>query len=219
MKVAFANEIGAICKAVDVDSHTLMDIFIQDRKLNISDVYLKPGFAFGGSCLPKDLRAINYRAKSLDIDVPLLRSVLPSNRVHVDRAIDMVKAARGKKVGVLGLSFKPGTDDLRESPILEMTERLIGKGYDIRIFDRNVELARLTGANKDFLLNHIPHVSSLLLNDIDEVLDHADTVVVGNIAPEFATAIQDLDSSKYVIDLVRIMDAPGSRENYEGIAW
>lgn len=219
LKVAFGNEIGAICKGVGVDSHAVMDVFLQDTKLNISKTYLRPGFAFGGSCLPKDLRAINYRAKSLDLDVPLLRSVLPSNRVHIDRAIDMVTAAGRKKVSILGLSFKPGTDDLRESPILETAERLLGKGFDLRIFDRNVQLARLMGANRDYLLNSIPHISNLLVDDLEQVLEHGDTIVIGNFSPEFATAISKLGSSKRIIDLVRLPELPTDSDHYEGIAW
>jgi len=219
LKVVFGNEIGAICKAAGVDSHAVMDVFLQDKKLNISTAYLRPGFAFGGSCLPKDVRAINYRAKSFDIDVPLLRAVLPSNRVHIDRAIDMVVAAGNKKVSILGLSFKPGTDDLRESPVLEMSERLLGKGFDLRIFDRSVELARLMGANRDYLMNHIPHISSLLIDDLEKVLDHGDTVVIGNVSTEYAAAIRDLDASKHIIDLVRISETPIDSDSYEGIAW
>lgn len=219
LKVAFANEIGAIGKAVGVDSHDVMNIFIQDEKLNLSSAYLRPGFAFGGSCLPKDLRAINYKAKTLDLDVPLLRSVLPSNRVHIDRAMNLIQAAGNKKVTILGLSFKAGTDDLRESPVLEIVERLLGKGFDIRILDRNVEIASLTGANRDYLLNHIPHISSLLVSDVNAVLEHGDTIVVGNASEEFASIVPGLDSSKQIIDLVRISRELPSAANYTGIAW
>ncbi|MBT5218045.1 MAG: nucleotide sugar dehydrogenase [Woeseia sp.] len=218
-KVAFGNEIGAICKAVGVDSHEVMNIFMQDIKLNISPAYLLPGFAFGGSCLPKDLRAINYKAKSLDLDVPLLRSVLPSNRVHIDRAIEMVKSAGRKKLGILGLSFKAGTDDLRESPIVEITERLLGKGYDIQIYDENVELARLTGTNRDFLMNHIPHISNLLVADIDQVINHGETIIIGNSAAEFSAAIEGLATDKHVVDLVRISGSIPRERGYDGIAW
>ena len=218
-KVAFGNEVGAICKAVGVDSHKVIDIFLQDTKLNVSPAYLRPGFAFGGSCLPKDLRAINYKAKSLDLDVPMLRSVLPSNRVHIDRAIDLVKSAGHKKLSILGLSFKAGTDDLRESPVVEVTERLLGKGYDIQIFDRNVELARLTGTNRDFLLNHIPHISNLLVDDIDRVIEHGQTIIIGNSAAEFASVVEDIPAGKHVIDLVRISESPPRAGNYDGIAW
>lgn len=219
LKVAFGNEIGVICKAVDVDSHAVMHIFLQDRKLNISDTYLTPGFAFGGSCLPKDLRAINYKAKSLDLDLPLLRSILPSNRVHIDRAIDMVQASGNRNISILGLSFKTGTDDLRESPLLEIAERLLGKGYNIRIYDRNVELASLTGANRDYLLNHIPHISALLMDDLAEVLDHGDTIIIGNAETDYAKTIRTIASKKRIIDLVRITEGLPDFDNYEGIAW
>ena len=219
LKVAFGNEIGSICKAIGIDSHDVMNVFMQDTKLNISTNYLLPGFAFGGSCLPKDLRAINYKAKGLDIDVPVLRSVLPSNRVQIDRALEMIRAKGSKKLSILGLSFKAGTDDLRESPIVEITERLLGKGYDIQIFDRNVELARLTGTNKDFLLNAIPHISNLLVDDIQSVIQHGDIIVIGNASPEFPDALSDIDANKHLIDLVRIPEELASRGNYDGIAW
>jgi GDP-mannose 6-dehydrogenase len=196
-----------------------MDIFVQDRKLNISAAYFKPGFAFGGSCLPKDLRAINYKAKTLDLDIPLFRSILPSNRVHVDRAIDMVQSAGSKNVSILGLSFKAGTDDLRESPIVEMTERLLGKGYDIKIFDRNVRLAQLTGANKDYLLNHVPHISNLLVEDVQEVLSHGQTVVIANPAKEFIDIVKQVTEKQRIIDLVRLFKDIPTSKNYEGIGW
>ena len=219
LKVAFGNEVGSICKAIGIDSHDVMNVFMQDTKLNISTAYLLPGFAFGGSCLPKDLRAINYKAKGLDIDVPVLRSVLPSNRVQIDRALEMIRAKGSKKLSILGLSFIAGTDDLRESPIVEITERLLGKGYDIQIFDRNVELARLTGTNKDFLLNAIPHISNLLVDDIQSVIQHGDIIVIGNASPEFPGALSDIDANKHLIDLVRIPEELASRGNYDGIAW
>lgn len=218
LKVAFANEIGAISKKVGIDSHRLMDIFVQDTKLNISPVYLRPGFAFGGSCLPKDLRAINYLAKSNDLDTPILRSVLPSNRVQIDRAIDILQSG-SKTLGFLGLSFKAGTDDLRESPIVEVVERLLGKGFDIKIYDKNVSLAKLVGANREFLLNRIPHISSLLEDNIQDVIDHADTLVLGNNDPEFRRFSQTLPEGKRCVDLVRITDELPGEPWYEGIAW
>lgn len=218
LKVAFANEIGAISKKLGMDSHQLMDIFIQDKKLNISPAYLKPGFAFGGSCLPKDLRAINYLAKINDLDTPILRSVLPSNRVHIDRAIDLLQSG-SKKLGFLGLSFKAGTDDLRESPVVEVVERLLGKGFDIKIYDRNVSLAKIVGANREFLLNRIPHISSLLEDNIEDVIEHADNLILGNNDAEFLKIVQDFPKGKRCIDLVRITDDFPDESWYEGIAW
>jgi GDP-mannose 6-dehydrogenase len=196
----------------------VMDIFCQDTKLNISPKYLKPGQAFGGSCLPKDLRALNYRARSLDLDVPILSAILPSNQMHVERALRMVTGHPSRKVGVLGFSFKAGTDDLRESPIVELIERLIGKGYDLRLYDRNVSMGKLVGANRDYILNHIPHISRLMVETTDEILEHADTLVIGNSDPEFASLLDRIDDDKRVIDLVRIGDSvphPG----YDGICW
>jgi GDP-mannose 6-dehydrogenase len=223
LKVGFANEIGNVCKALDVDSHRVMDIFCQDTKLNLSPYYLKPGFAFGGSCLPKDLRALLHKAKTLDVSVPILASVLPSNELQIDRAvravIDAAAKARSRNIGVLGFSFKAGTDDLRESPVVELTERLIGKGYDLRIYDRNVSLASIHGANRDYILNHVPHISRLMVGSIGAVLDHAGTVVIGNADPEFREVPKLLADGQTVIDLVRIADSRSVSGVYEGICW
>lgn len=219
LKVGFANEIGNICKALGVDSHKVMGIFVQDTKLNIASTYLKPGFAFGGSCLPKDLRALNYCAKILDVDSPILQAILPSNQLHIERALQMIMRAEGKKVGVLGFSFKAGTDDLRESPIVEIIERLLGKGYDVRIYDRNVNVARLGGANRDFILNHIPHICALMSDSLADVIAHADTVVVGNGAAEFMNVPSQLGEKQKLIDLVRVSDPNNLGSRYEGICW
>ena len=219
-KVAFANEIGTLCKPLAVDSHEVMSIFCQDTKLNLSPTYLRPGFAFGGSCLPKDLRALDHKARTLDLELPLLHSIMASNQRQIDRGVAMVAATGKRKVGVLGFSFKAGTDDLRESPLVEVIERLIGKGYDLALYDRAVNLAKLTGANRDYILNHIPHISRLMQPSIDAVLAHAEVVVVGNGAPEFREAIERLRPGVAVVDLVRIDPARRSvAGQYDGICW
>ena len=204
LKVCFGNEIGNICKRLGVDSHEVMDIFCQDDKLNLSPYYLKPGFAFGGSCLPKDVRALEYRAKELDLDLPVLGSLLRSNRLQIQQAFDQIVETGKKRVGLLGFSFKAGTDDLRESPMVILAETLLGKGYALRIYDQNVLVARLTGANKDYIEQQIPHLSKLLCDSIDEVLDESDVVVIGNAAPEFGDAITRCRPDQIVLDLVRV---------------
>lgn len=218
LKVGFANEIGNICKALGLDGHDVMDIFCKDTKLNLSSYYMKPGFAFGGSCLPKDVRALAYKSRVLDLNTPIINSIIPSNNYQVEKGMSMVVGKGSKKIGVLGFSFKAGTDDLRESPIVELIERLLGKGYDIRLYDKNVKIASLVGANKDYILNHIPHISNLMLDSISQVVEHADTIVIGNAAPEFAAVAQEPGPNKYVVDLVRILDRK-SGHNYDGICW
>lgn len=219
LKVAFANEIGNICKGVDIDSHEVMEIFCKDTKLNLSPYYLKPGFAFGGSCLPKDVRALTYKARTLDIDLPVLNAILPSNERQVDRGYEMITNTGKRRIGVLGFSFKAGTDDLRESPIVDVIERLIGKGYDLRLYDKNVNLAALTGANRDYILNHIPHISRLMVDTIDLVLDHAEVIVIGNGSQEFREALARLRPGQQVIDLVRLDGRRSEKGLYDGICW
>src|SRR6202035_2239281 len=204
LKIGFANEIGNLCKSFDIDAHEVMKIFCQDRKLNISPAYLLPGFAFGGSCLPKDLRALSYQAKMHDLQLPILTSILPSNEMQIARGVQLIAEKGHSRVGILGFSFKAGTDDLRESPMIELIERLIGKGYDLRIFDKNVNLASLVGANRDFILNRIPHISRLMVDGIDAVLEHAETVVIGNKDPEFEGVVERLHDGQNLVDFVRI---------------
>jgi len=219
LKVSFANEIGNICKALQIDSHEVMDVFCQDTKLNLSPYYLKPGFAFGGSCLPKDLRAINYKAKELDVEVPVLSAILPSNRLQIERAVEMVMSSGKKRVGVLGFSFKAGTDDLRESPMVTLIETLIGKGFELAIYDRDVSLARLVGANKEYIEREIPHISKLMRDAIDGVLADSDVIIIGNQAEEFRGVSERLRKDQQLIDLVRLFGGRTSNENYQGICW
>ena len=219
LKVTFANEVGNICKALEIDSHEVMHVFCQDTKLNLSPYYLKPGFAFGGSCLPKDLRAINYKAKELDVEVPVLSAILPSNRLQVERAVEMVRQSGKSRVGVLGFSFKAGTDDLRESPMVTLIETLIGKGFELAIYDRDVSLARLVGANKEYIEREIPHISKLMRDTIDAVLADSEIIIIGNQAEEFRGVSERLRPNQQLIDLVRLFDGRSSSENYQGICW
>ncbi|HEY0322845.1 MAG TPA: UDP-glucose/GDP-mannose dehydrogenase family protein [Pyrinomonadaceae bacterium] len=219
LKVSFANEIGNICKALSIDSHEVMDVFSKDTKLNLSPYYLKPGFAFGGSCLPKDLRAITYKAKELDVEVPVLSSVMQSNRLQVERAVEMVLSAGSRRVGLLGLSFKAGTDDLRESPMVTLAETLIGKGVQLSIYDRDVSLARLFGANKEYIERGIPHISQLMRSSLKEVLDASDVLIIGNKSEEFREIEGELRPGQIVIDLARLWAGRTSDEHYQGICW
>jgi len=219
LKIGFANEVGNLCKSLDIDAHAVMSIFCQDRKLNISPAYLLPGFAFGGSCLPKDLRALAYKAKMHDLQLPILTSILPSNDIQVGRGLQLVQEKGHKRVGVLGFSFKAGTDDLRESPMVEVIERLLGKGYDLRVYDRNVKIASLVGANRDFILNRIPHISRLMVDSIDQILEHAETVVIGNRDPDFRSVPERMRANQVLVDFVRIDGRRSNNGNYDGICW
>ena len=220
LKVVFANEIGNLCKKLNVDSHEVMDIFCRDEKLNLSPYYLKPGFAFGGSCLPKDVRALQYRAKELDLELPLISQILPSNRQQIQNALDQILETGRRTVGLLGFSFKAGTDDLRESPMVILAEALLGKGRSLRIYDKNVSLARLVGANKEYIEKQIPHLSSLLCDTIDEVIDGSEIIVVGNQGAEFVEALARCRRDQIIIDLVRL-PVVGSllQADYRGICW
>ena len=219
LKIGFANEIGTLGKSLGVDAHEVMKIFCQDRKLNISTAYLSPGFAFGGSCLPKDLRALSYQAKMHDLQLPILTSILPSNEMQIARGVQLIAEKGHTRVGILGFSFKAGTDDLRESPLIEVIERLIGKGYDLRIYDKNVNIASLVGANRDFILNHIPHISKLMVSDISAVLNHAQTVVIGNKDPDFKIVPDRLREGQFLVDFVRVIEGGSKNGNYDGICW
>ncbi|HEX6230475.1 MAG TPA: nucleotide sugar dehydrogenase [Actinomycetota bacterium] len=220
LKITFANEIGIVCREQGVDSHQVMEVLTRDTKLNISPAYLKPGFAFGGSCLPKDLRALVYQARRSDVEVPVLEAIARSNQGQIDRALRMVTRTGRKRVGVLGMSFKAGTDDLRESPMVELIERLIGKGYEVRVFDRNVSLANLHGANRAYIEREIPHIASLMVGTVEEVLTSSDVVVIGNGDPEFARVLEEARSEQAIVDLVRVgAREGGTRARYEGICW
>ena len=219
LKVAYANEIGSMCKSFGIDSHVVMDIFCQDTKLNLSKVYLKPGFAFGGSCLPKDLRALSYQAKRADVEVPILNAILQSNAVHIKGVIQRIVALGKKRVGFLGMTFKPDTDDLRESPLVEVIETLLGKGFHVKIFDRNVATSRLIGANKQFIEEHIPHLSSLLVERAEDVVDTAQVVVVGYTSAEFVPALKSMRADQLIIDLARIEGRESFTASYDGICW
>ena len=218
-KVCFANEIGNLCKSMGIDSHRVMEMFCKDTRLNLSSYYLKPGFAFGGSCLPKDLRAIVYQAKRNDVEVPLLSSLMPSNERQIQHAYGLVRNSGRTKIGVLGLSFKSGTDDVRESPVVILIEMLIGKGYSVAIYDEEVSLAKLYGANKRYLDETIPHVTSLIESSVPKVVEKSDLVIVSKKTDHFKKEIERLKKDVFIVDLVRIFAEYKGRPNYEGISW
>ncbi|MBV8404238.1 MAG: UDP-glucose/GDP-mannose dehydrogenase family protein [Gammaproteobacteria bacterium] len=223
LKVAFANEVGRLSKAMGVDGRHVMRLFCTDTKLNVSSAYLRPGFAFGGSCLPKDVRALTYQGRLLDVDTPVLGSILASNQLHIAHALSMIHASGRRRIGLLGLSFKEGTDDLRESPIVTLAEQLIGKGYELLVYDQNVRLASLLGANREYILNHIPHIGRLMVDSAAELLEHAEVIVVASASAEFAELLRQLPPGKQLIDLVDVWrvaapEAPPP-EHYQGIAW
>lgn len=218
LKVGFANEIGSLCKAMGIDSHQVMRLFCEDKRLNISPAYLRPGFAFGGSCLPKDLRAIVHRGRLEDISLPIMQAVLESNRQQVERAFHMVMAAGSKRVGILGLTFKAGTDDLRESPTVTLVEMLLGKGFQIAIHDRLVARANIIGANREYVEREIPHLWSLMKESPEEVVRGSDTIVIGNGSSEYRE-LGDTLQAKHVVDLVRALAARESGPLYHGMGW
>jgi GDP-mannose 6-dehydrogenase len=218
VKVSFANEIGSIAKALHVDGREVMDVVCQDNKLNISSYYMKPGFAFGGSCLPKDVRALSYRASQLDVQTPLISSLMQSNENQVKRAFQMIESLNKRKIGMLGLSFKAETDDLRESPLVELAEMLIGKGYQLSIYDRNVKFASVHGANRDYINGKIPHISSLLAENETELLNNSEVLVIGNKDKAFQAMLESWPADKQLVDLAGFMTNT-SEVNKQGICW
>ena len=218
LKIVFGNEVGNICKALDIDSHMVMDIFCRDKQLNISPYYLKPGFAYGGSCLPKDSRALKTLAHDLYVDVPVMNSIDVSNEIQKKIAIDIIEDKGKKKVGILGLSFKAGTDDLRNSPIVDVAEALYGKGYELQIYDKNVNVSRLTGTNADFIAAKIPHLHQIITDDLDKVCKECDVLVISNKEKEFDGVLSRYPN-KYIVDLVRQYENVNYDGNYEGISW
>ena len=221
LKITFANELGLLAKRLGVDGTTVLDVFCQDQKLNISRAYLQPGFAFGGSCLPKDLRALLYKAKELDLEPPVLRSILASNEHQIEEAYRLIKKTGKKKIAMIGLSFKPGTDDLRESPIAELIEMLIGKGHDVTIFDEDVTLARVYGSNRAYIDQTIPHISRLMRSSLDDAVANAEVVVVAKRSPVVEQWLTQANHGSHIIDLVRAMPQGHAQngQRYEGICW
>lgn len=220
LKISFANEIGRICQALGSDSHKVMNLLCEDRQLNISSAYLRPGFAFGGSCLPKDLRALLYMAKRDDVDVPMLSALLPSNRIHVEHALDMVLQRGERSVGVIGLSFKSGTDDLRESPMVDLVESMIGKGLKLKIYDPEVRVSQLIGANKKYIDEAIPHIGELMCESIEDAMTGAGTVIVGLQGDEIMTELRRLSRPEhFILDLVGIPEREKLKGDFQGVCW
>lgn len=217
-KVTFANEIGNIAKALGVDGREVMEVVCKDKKLNISNYYMRPGFAYGGSCLPKDVKALTHRARALDVKAPVLEQLMNSNENQIKNAVDIIRGLKRKKVAILGLSFKAKTDDLRESPYLELAQQIVGKGYDVKIYDQYVQKAKEAGMNSSFFEREIPHVANLLVSNLDEVIDHADVVVFSNGSDEYRAVIENLPEDKYAVDLFGFMDSV-STDNQKGICW
>jgi len=218
LKVAFGNEIGVIAKTLGIDSHDVMDVFFQDKRLNISPAYLRPGFAFGGSCLPKDLRALTYLARKHDLNLPILNNILESNQMLVDRGVDWILSRSGKRIAFLGISFKSGTDDVRESSFVELVERLIGKGREVRIFDPNVKVAQLIGANRSYLMQVIPHIANLMVSDIIDAVSWAETIVTTVTDPIYEAGIADIRPDQTVLDFARFNSGDYERRR-EGFLW
>jgi len=220
LKITFANEIGNVCKDLNINSHEVMNIFCQDTKLNISSYYMKPGFAFGGSCLPKDLRALLYKAKEIDTECPVMGSILRSNSNQIERAYKLISRTGKQNIGIFGISFKAGTDDLRESPMVELAEKLIGKGYNVSIYDKEVSLAKIYGANKTYIEKMIPHISSIMKPSVQDVYDESEVIVICKNSQEIRKVCMQSNNKKMIVDLVRIFSNKKEIKNsYEGISW
>ncbi len=219
VKVTFANEIGNVCKELGIDSHRVMEVVTKDTKLNLSPYYLKPGFAFGGSCLPKDVRALNHKAGTLDLKVPLLSSLLVSNEYQLQRVLQMIYATGKRRIGILGFAFKGGTDDLRESPVVSLIETLIGKGYKLSLYDSNVSYSRLLGKNKEYIEAHVPHMIELIRDTVRQVCDESEVIVIGTKSKEFVNVFELVSPDQTIIDLVRLDKDRTSQRNYVGICW
>lgn len=218
LKIVFGNEVGNICKELNIDSHKVMEIFCKDKQLNISPYYFKPGFAYGGSCLPKDMKALKTLAHDHYVEVPVIESIGESNELQKRRAVQLIMAQGKRKIGILGLSFKAGTDDLRCSPIVDVVESLLGKGYEIRVYDKNVKVSELTGTNKDFIMAKIPHLQHFVSDNLDSVCRESDVLVVTNKEKEFAELLAKYPG-KIVIDLVRQWKDVDYAGRYEGLSW
>ncbi len=219
VKITFANEVGNICKAAGLDGHQVMDVMCKDTQLNISPAYLKPGFAFGGSCLPKDLRALRRKARALEVDTPLFDAVMRANDKQILKAFEMIEDTGLRSVSMFGLTFKSGTDDLRESPLVELAERLLGKGYALKIYDSDLNTGMLTGSNLEYVQTKLTHLSELLAHDIDEAIGHGEAIIVGKREKGLSDALKVVEHDKHVIDLVRLAPATVSNGRYSGICW
>jgi GDP-mannose 6-dehydrogenase len=218
-KVAFANEVGAVCHAHGVDARAVMDVFCADERLNISEAYLRPGFAFGGPCLPKDLRALRHHGHAADVETPLFDGILAANEKHIARAFQMIASQDVRRVSLFGVTFKPTTDDLRDSPLVELAERLIGKGYDVKIYDPNIRYSELIGANRQFAIAKLPHIASLLADDAMAVADHAELVVFGHSDAHVPGIAQSLRDDQIILDLSGCSPAVQAHRNYHGVCW
>lgn len=219
LKVSFANEVGNICSALQIDSHKVMELFCKDKELNISPYYFKPGFAYGGSCLPKDLKGLQTLAHDLYVKTPLIESIDKTNQLQISRAVEIIQEMGKRKLGFMGLSFKAGTDDLRNSPAVTLIETLLGKGYEIAIYDKNVHLSRLTGTNKEYIDTHIPHLSKLMKPTIAELLENSEVIIVNNKEQEYIDTLLNLQTDQPVIDMVRLSEGIRQKKNYKGINW